>query len=116
MTSPISDIQLAGRTAQTGTDADRQAKLERALEALPAAAPASAKPVAQEELVKASQRINETLRPYGVRFEFSAESRLVTRIVDQVSGDVIRQIPSEAVLKVAERIEEFQGLLLNEEA
>jgi len=41
---------------------------------------------------------------------------VVTRIVDRESGEVIRQIPSEEVLRVAERLGEVQGRLLSLEA
>ncbi len=69
------------------------------------------------ELVEPLQRINEVMRNYGVQFELGEfESRVVTRIVDRESGDVIRQIPAEEVLRVAERLGEVQGRLVNLEA
>ncbi|QFU00136.1 flagellar protein FlaG [Halomonas sp. THAF5a] len=73
--------------------------------------------VGREALVAPIQRINEVMRPYGVEFELSeASSRLVTRIVDRESGELIRQVPSEEVLRVAERLDELQGRLIHLEA
>lgn len=65
-------------------------------------------------LVEPIQRINEVMRPYGVQFELGEhEPRVVTRIIDRDSGDIIRQIPSEEVLRIAERIDELQGRLVD---
>ena len=69
------------------------------------------------ELVEPIQRINETMRPRGLEFELSEESsRVITHVIDRESGDVIRQIPAEEVLKIAERLEEMQGQLISLEA
>ena len=69
------------------------------------------------ELVAPIQRINEVMRPHGLEFELSEEtSRVITRVVDRESGDVIRQIPAEEVLKIAERLEEMQGRIISIEA
>lgn len=73
--------------------------------------------VSTEDLVDPIQRINETLRPHGLEFELSEEtSRVITRVVDRESGEVIRQIPAEEVLDIAERIEEMQGKIISIEA
>lgn len=69
------------------------------------------------QLVEPIQRINETMRPRGLEFELSEKSsRVITRVIDRESGDVIRQIPAEEVLKIAERLEEMQGQLISLEA
>ncbi|MAX33354.1 MAG: hypothetical protein CME72_09875 [Halomonadaceae bacterium] len=57
------------------------------------------------------------MRSYGIEFSLDEHpSRVVTRIVDRVSGDVIRQIPSEEVLRIAEQLDEMQGRLISFEA
>jgi len=69
------------------------------------------------ELIKPIQRINEVMRPRGLEFELSEEtSRVITRVIDRESGDVIRQIPAEEVLKIAERLEPMQGQIISLEA
>lgn len=40
-------------------------------------------------------------------------NRFVIRIADESSGEVIREIPSEAVLKFARNLEEMKGLLFD---
>ncbi|TGD73154.1 flagellar protein FlaG [Mangrovimicrobium sediminis] len=70
-----------------------------------------------DDLVAPVARINQALKAYGLEFDLSEKSnRVVTRIVDLESGEVIRQIPNEAVLAVAERLDEAVGVLLQETA
>lgn len=77
----------------------------------------SEREISSEELVEPIQRINEVMRPRGLEFELSEETtRVITRVVDQESGEVIRQIPAEEVLKIAERLEEMQGRIISIEA
>ncbi|HSP57110.1 MAG TPA: flagellar protein FlaG [Halomonas sp.] len=71
-------------------------------------------PMEPGALVEPIQRINNVMRHYGVQFELGEyEPRVVTRIIDRDSGDIIRQIPSEEVLRIAERIDELQGRLVD---
>lgn len=42
--------------------------------------------------------------------------RVVVKVTDSVSGDVIRQIPSEDALRLAENLEEIRSLLFKAEA
>ncbi|MDR5875276.1 flagellar protein FlaG [Halomonas sp. CUBES01] len=69
------------------------------------------------ELVEPIQRINDVMRERGLEFDISEnESRVITRVVDRDSGDVIRQIPAEEVLRIAERLEEWRGQFVSLEA
>ncbi|MCK2184919.1 flagellar protein FlaG [Halomonas getboli] len=73
--------------------------------------------VQQGELVAPVQRLNEVMRPYGVEFELSeATTRVITRLVDRDTGELIRQIPAEEVMRIAEHLEELQGGLIDLEA
>ena len=40
-------------------------------------------------------------------------NRFIIKIADEVSGEVVREIPSEAVLKFARNLEEMKGLLFD---
>ncbi|MDB2653936.1 flagellar protein FlaG [Luminiphilus sp.] len=40
-------------------------------------------------------------------------NRFIIRIADKASGEVIREVPSEAVLKFARNLEEMKGLLFD---
>jgi len=124
MSSPLYDATSVSPISPTLQGLSPRQQAERVLEtALPAAGSALAQaessqlPPGRDELVEPIQRINEVMRNYGVQFELGEEqARIVTRIVDSESGDVIRQIPSEEVLRIAERLGEVSGRLLSLEA
>lgn len=40
-------------------------------------------------------------------------NRFIVRIADQTSGEVVREIPSEAVLKFARNLQELKGLIFD---
>ncbi len=71
-----------------------------------------------QQLQQAVQYINHRLSS-STSLEFTVDQNTkttVVKIVDKDSGDLIRQIPSEAALAIAESIGEFQkGLLLKQE-
>ncbi len=124
MTSPLYDATSVSPVSPALQGLSLRQQVERVLDtALPTAGSALAQtessqvPPSRDELVEPIQRINEVMRHYGVQFELGEEaSRIVTRIVDRESGDVIRQIPAEEVLRVAERLGEVSGRLLSLEA
>lgn len=73
----------------------------------------------QSSLEKALESINNSLKAWstGMRFEMDEEAqRLVVSIVDSETGDVLRTIPSEAVLRVAKMIAQLQGSGVNTQA
>lgn len=77
----------------------------------------STSPLTRADLFEPIERINTVFRPRGIEFAISEQSaRVVTKVIDRETGDVIRQIPAEEVLLVAERLEEIQGRLISLEA
>lgn len=115
MTSPISETLVSTGVSPSQLSAQRE-RVDNILNHLNTEGSVSEAPPAREDLVKPVERINEAMRPYGVQFELSEEaSRVITRIVDQENGEVIRQIPAEAVLRVAENLPEVEGLLFRQE-
>lgn len=66
----------------------------------------------QSSLEKALESVNDSLKAWstGVRFEMDKDAQqLVVSIVDNASGDVIKTIPSEAMLRIAKMIVQLQG-------
>ena len=45
-----------------------------------------------------------------------ASGRMVVKVTDRASGDVVRQIPSEEALRLAENLEQVRSLLFKAEA
>lgn len=72
-----------------------------------------------QQLQQALQTINRKLASStSLEFSFDKSTKqTVVKITDMESGEVIKQIPSETALAIAELIGEFQkGLLLRQEA
>ena len=63
-------------------------------------------------LDKALDEINEQMKAWSTQLQFEIDPnvhQVVVSVVDSESGDVIRTIPSEAVLKIAKMIVNMQG-------
>lgn len=117
MTSSITDI-LGPQQSQVGQLSSAQREQVRKIlqQIAPTSSTTTAPQPALEELVKPVQQVNETLRSYGVEFELSQhDGRVITRLVERDTGELIRQIPSEALLRISERLGSLQqGSILNE--
>jgi len=73
----------------------------------------------RKELDEALERLNEQVRKNNYNLNFSVDDTtnfVVVKVKDATSGDVIRQIPSETVLRVAHNLEAVKGLLRDEQA
>ncbi len=54
---------------------------------------------------------------YSVQFEMNEEIKtLVVRVVDRETGEVIRQIPSEELLKTIKALRDLRGLIVDTES
>jgi flagellar protein FlaG len=77
------------------------------------------KPATRAELEKAMNNIQEFVQSVRRDINFSLDDgngRVVVKVTDATSGDVIRQIPSEEALKLAENLSEVRSLLFQAEA
>ena len=69
------------------------------------------------QVSSAVAEINQSLRlaSIGVQFEFDNEANtMLTKVVDVESGDVIRQMPSEEVVRISKAMGKLQGLLVSQ--
>ena len=81
---------------------------------LPVENPPRAEP---ERERSALAEINESLRmsSIGVQFEFDKEAdTMVVKVVDVESGELIRQMPSEEVVRISKALGKLQGLLVHQ--
>ncbi|NRB58031.1 MAG: flagellar protein FlaG [Salinicola sp.] len=61
--------------------------------------------------------LNGLMSQYGLHFELSEfDSRVITQVIDRTTGDIIRQIPAEEMLRLAEAFAENQGRLVDASA
>ncbi|NKF50212.1 flagellar protein FlaG [Shewanella sp. WXL01] len=73
----------------------------------------------QEELTQVADDLTEmvSMMQKGLKFSVDKDSgEQVIKVQDIESGDVIRQIPSEEALRLAEKLSEVSGILMKIEA
>ncbi len=92
----------------------------------PAAATASQPAVAtpspqlsSEQVQQAMEKIKVAIAPVAQGLQFSmdeASGRTVITVVDSSTKEIIRQIPGEEVLRMAQELDRMQGVLLRQQA
>jgi flagellar protein FlaG len=86
----------------------------------PAAKPDAPQQPTPAELKQAMESLNKTLKQSNKNLEFSVDTdtkKVLVKLVDTETGDVIREFPSEEALAIARSIDQFQqGLLLKQQA
>jgi flagellar protein FlaG len=68
----------------------------------------------QEALQETVDRLNEQMRSHMSFSIDKATNRTVIQVENAKTGEVIRQIPNETVLRVSHNLEQVKGLLLDE--
>ncbi len=84
-------------------------------EALPSSQSAESK----SELSNVVEEINKHIQNMSRDLQFSVDEdagRVVVKVLDSETGDLIRQIPSEEALRIAESISENVGVLFEAQA
>ncbi len=69
------------------------------------------------DLQKRTDQLNQVMQifNYNIRFSLDRESkRVVVKIVDPGTEEVVRQIPPEEMLQIMKRIDQMLGLILDE--
>ena len=70
-----------------------------------------------EDLSDAIVVLNESLAKTPTRAVISKDeelNRFIVKIADKQSGEIVREIPSEALLKFARQLKELKGILFDE--
>lgn len=70
-----------------------------------------------EELNKALEKVSKAVQAYSSELNFSvdeASGEQVVKVMDTVNKKVIRQIPSEEMLKIAENLDKVLGVLFEQ--
>ena len=73
----------------------------------------------EDKLTEKIAQLNDYSQKINREIQFSVDEgtdRTVVKVIDSETDKVIRQIPSEEVLKIAESLENFSGMLLQEQA
>lgn len=72
----------------------------------------------EKKVDEAVQRLNEQMQSSQRELGFSVENktdRLIVKVTNKETGELIRQIPAEAVIKMAQSIESLKGVLFDKE-
>jgi len=83
-----------------------------------AAVPAQ-EPLHSDTVRKAAGQINDFLKSSSSSLQFSVDdssSKVVVRIVDSQTNELIRQIPSEEMLAISKSLDQMIGLLIKQKA
>lgn len=70
-------------------------------------------------LDKTLEQLNDSMQAWatGMRFDVDEDAqRIVVSIVDSASGEVLRTVPSEAVIRIAKMIVQLQGSAIDTRA
>ena len=114
----MSDIQSVGSSPAAGapavTHSAPAAPAVKVKEATPA--PHLDPQELQRQLQEAVVELNKQMQHTGVSLGFSIDEsigRSIVKVVNKESGELVRQIPSEEVVRVAHSIESLKGILYN---
>jgi flagellar protein FlaG len=70
-----------------------------------------------EKMLRELEQDIEAIHSVGLRFaKFEELDRTYIKVIDKTNDEVIRQIPSEEVLKLAAKLEEMIGILFDKQA
>jgi flagellar protein FlaG len=104
VSSTAQSVQVAGGKAGSGPESDFNKLDSRTQRAI---------------IEKSVEAFNEKMEMMNsqLRIEFDQDTGLkVVKIIDKNTKEVIRQIPSETMLKIAKYIDELTGLLFDKKA
>ncbi|MDR3088272.1 MAG: flagellar protein FlaG [Desulfobulbaceae bacterium] len=104
------DLQKPVRAAEKIEGGRKEREKEKRADSV--AAQRQDKIPAEELLNKIKELTEDGL--YSVRFDNDEESQaLVVKVVDRKTDEVIRQVPSEELLGLRQRLDEFQGNIID---
>ncbi|MDG1580346.1 flagellar protein FlaG [Pseudomonas sp. GOM6] len=108
-------VRLAASAEKSATVAGEQGNTQQGVQAVSAAEDESARTQVEDAVSTIQGFVQSVRRNLDFQLDDST-GRVVVKVTDSESGDVIRQIPSEEALKLAESLEEVRSLLFKAEA
>lgn len=102
----VQPVPKSEKGSETKVDNEEKARKENALKAEP-------NPEDTKELVG---EVDSYLKDLNIQLNFNIEDKtgdLVVKVMNRETGDVIRQIPPESLLKLREKLKELRGVLFD---
>ena len=103
----------AVRASKAGEPVDKQGRANQTSESGSAGEPS------RQPLEQAVSNIEGFVQKISRDLDFALDDstgRMVVKVTDRASGNVVRQIPSEEALRLAENLEQVRSLLFKAEA
>lgn len=79
----------------------------------------AAKAPSTDQVNEAVKQLNNAMKTMSQGLEFSVDQdahKVVVKVVDQQTKEVLRQVPSEEALEIAKALDRVQGLLIRQKA
>jgi flagellar protein FlaG len=108
---PVQELEAK---VQRAAAEKRDAPAEAARQAAAAQREAAPAPTPAHKIESVTRQIDSFLRSQNHQLQFRVDQgsgQLVVTVTDGETGEVIRQVPGEDALKMAQRIEDMTGLL-----
>lgn len=115
-TVPVNPVRI-GNTG-LGSEAIAQASTDRDREITEPRKTLQKEKPSAEEVKKDLDAINTQLKLMNRSIQFSIDEGshdVVVRLIDKESGEVIKQLPPESILRLRERMAEMSGLMVEEQ-
>ena len=110
---------IVQQLTEIGGAVNRSAPAPQAQREVGAAVAAASPPPSAQQVQQAIEQIQHVLSFVAQNLQFSVDQgtgRTVIRVVDSQTKEVIRQIPTEEAMAIAQALDRMQGLLLDEKA
>lgn len=97
---------------------DRSPAIRKPQDRVDVPAPPKTQAPEDKEVAAAVARLNKALQAFDrdLAISIHENGKIVVRVTDPKTGDVIRQIPPERILEVEESLNKIVGLFVNDQA
>ena len=115
----INRVSSAASEAVSSPARDASVQIKAAASAQAGAAPQVTTTPSSAQVQEAMHRLQQAIEPVANDLTFSVDEqsgKTVVRVVDSVTKELIRQIPSEEVMAMAHAIQQQAGMLVQAKA
>lgn len=118
-TNRVNSAPVSGEVAQprldTAASAPETAPAEQPSLRLPGSQSANPHETAAAELEQVVEKMNKAVQGFNqaLQFEVTKSNRIIIRVLDKNTGEIIRQIPPEELMDTFKRMEDALGLLID---
>ncbi len=115
----VTAVKIPERNGFSNVDVLKPSDVERPSKELLPQDKAAEQPSSPAQLDQSIKKINESLKANGQGLEFTLDDdngKVIVKVIDQGTKEVIRQMPSEEALEIAKAMDQAIGLLIKQTA